>query len=118
MSIILKRAYEKAALTDGYRVLVDRLWPRGISKDQAKLDQWVKEAAPSDDLRQWFHEDPSRWGDFRKRYLSELKGHRELLRQLAQHSRTSRVTLVYSASDEQHNNAVIIKQYLEMLGSY
>ena len=118
MSIILKRAYEKAALTDGYRVLVDRLWPRGISKDKARIDQWIKEAAPSDDLRQWFHDNPSRWDEFRKRYLSELKAHRELLQHLAQHARTKRVALVYSASDEQHNNAVVVKQYLEMFGTH
>jgi len=118
MPIILKRVYEKPTPSDGYRVLVDRLWPRGISKDTARLDQWIKEAAPSDDLRRWFHEDSSRWSEFRKRYLSELKVHRAELQQLAQQSKRKHITLVYSASDEQHNNAVVVKQYLEMLCSH
>ncbi len=115
MSIKLKRAYEKPSSNDGYRILVDRLWPRGISKKAAGLDEWMKEIAPSDTLRSWFHKDPSRWGEFRKRYLSELKKHRETLRPLANQAKKKRVTLVYSASDEEHNNAVVLKQYLEML---
>ncbi len=116
MPIALKRAYEKAAPKDGYRVLVDRIWPRGISKEEARLSLWMKESAPSDALRKWFHSDPSRWSGFRRRYLSELKSHRETLRLLARRARSERVTLVYGASDEEHNNAVVVMQYLKMLG--
>jgi uncharacterized protein YeaO (DUF488 family) len=117
MSIELKRAYDKPSPQDGYRVLVDRLWPRGISKQDAELDLWMKEISPSDELRKWFHHDRSQWGEFRRRYLSELKEHREALRPLAQRARGERVTLVYSAKDEKHNNAVVLKQYLKMLGA-
>lgn len=117
MPIALKRAYEQPTSADGYRVLVDRLWPRGISKGEARIDQWLKDAAPSNELRQWFHKDRSRWGAFRKRYLAELAEHREQLRQLAQRARRSTVTLVFSATDAQRNNAVVMKQYLRMLGA-
>lgn len=115
MSISRKRIYEAPSQADGYRVLVDRLWPRGVSKDQAKLDAWCAEAAPSDELRQWFHANPAQWGEFRRRYLAELKKHRRELRKLAQRAKVGRVTLLYAASDETHNNAVVIEQYLKML---
>jgi uncharacterized protein YeaO (DUF488 family) len=115
MSVKVKRAYDRPSSDDGYRVLVDRLWPRGISKADAKLDDWLKSIAPSDELRKWFHRDRSRWGEFRMRYLSELKDHREVLRPLAKKAEKGRVTLVYSANDEEHNNAVVLKQYLKML---
>lgn len=117
MPIILKRAYEKATPEDGYRVLVDRLWPRGVSRNEAKFDEWMKEVAPSDQLRKWFHSDPSRWDEFRRRYLSELQSHRDQLCRLAQRATSERVTLVFGATDEEHNNAVVIKQYLNMLVS-
>ena len=96
---------------------MDRLWPRGISKEDAKLDDWLKPVAPSDELRKWIHQDRSRWGEFRRKYLSELKEHREILRPLAEKSRDEQITLVYSSNDEEHNNAVVLKQYLEMLGA-
>ena len=116
MSIKLKRAYERPTSSDGYRVLVDRIWPRGISKDKAKLDQWIKEVAPSDDLRKWFHEEPiGRWSEFRRRYMADLKRHRDEMRMLARRAMNENVTLLYSSSDEKHNNAVVIKQYLKML---
>jgi len=115
MPIALKRAYEKAGPEDGYRVLVDRMWPRGVSKVEAELDEWIKSIAPSDQLRKWFHSDRSQWGEFRRRYLSELKEHREDLRKLAQRARSEQVTLVYSSRDREHNNAVVVKQYLNML---
>ncbi len=119
MSIILKRVYEKSVLSDSYRVLVDRLWPRGAPKNIAKLDLWRKEAVSSDDLRKWFHEDTFRWGEFRKRYLAYLKDHCDEPRPLAQRARNKRVTLLYGgASDIKHNNAVVIKQCLKMLGSH
>ncbi len=115
MTIALKRAYETPGPEDGYRVLVDRLWPRGVSKDEARLDEWLKEAAPSNELRKWFHSDPDQWEAFQKRYLSELKEHEDALRQLAQRARGGRVTLVFSAKDEERNNAAVLKDYLEHL---
>jgi uncharacterized protein YeaO (DUF488 family) len=115
MPIALKRAYEPPAAADGYRVLVDRLWPRGLRRDAAQLDDWLKEAAPSEGLRRWFHAHPAQWGEFRRRYLTELKSQREALRRLARHARRDRVTLVYAASDRQHNNAVVLRQYLALL---
>ncbi|MEA3586907.1 DUF488 family protein [Pseudidiomarina sp. 1APP75-27a] len=117
MSIELKRIYASASSADGYRVLVDRLWPRGISKDEAQLDDWIKDVAPSDELRQWFHDNSSEWAEFRKRYLVELKTHREQLRSLAEKAEQKRVTLLYAATDNEHNNAVVLKEYLGRLGS-
>jgi len=115
MPIRLKRIYDKPENSDGCRVLVDRVWPRGVSKEEAKLDEWLKEIAPSAELRKWFHEDRSRWSEFRKRYLTELKAHRETLGNLAERAKKETVTLLFASSDEEHNNAVVVKQYLEML---
>ncbi len=115
MSIALKRAYDQPELEDGYRVLVDKLWPRGISKAQLELDEWRKEIAPSDRLRKAFHADELSWGEFRKRYLAELKRHREELKPLAERAQNKKLTLVFSASDTEHNNAVVVEQYLKML---
>lgn len=115
--IMLKRVYEEAAPADGYRVLVDRLWPRGVTKQEARLDEWIREASPSDELRKWTHGDPSRWGEFRTRYLSDLNNHRDQLLPLAQRARSEIVTLVFGARDEVQNNAVVLKEYLELLGS-
>ncbi len=116
MPITLKRAYEDPSPEDGHRVLVDRLWPRGISKENARLDEWIKEAAPSDELRKRFHADRSQWKAFRDRYLDELEEHREALRPLAERAQNEKVTLVYSVADEEKNNAVVLREYLEMLG--
>lgn len=113
--IELKRAYDEPSSDDGYRVLVDRLWPRGKSKEDLRLDEWIKEIAPSDELRQWYHEDRSRWNEFRKRYLSELKEHKDGLRELARKSKEGTVTLVYSSNDRERNNAVVLRQYLNLL---
>ena len=115
MSIHLKRVYEKASSGDGYRVLVDRLWPRGVSRDAAQLDEWLKQVAPSDGLREAFHRHEAGWGEFRRQYLSELKTHRDELRALARLARHKPVTLLFSASDPAHNNAVVLRQYLNML---
>lgn len=115
MAIALKRVYEEPKAEDGYRVLVDRLWPRGVSKEAARLDVWLREVAPSDRLRKEFHGDRSRWAEFRRAYLSELKRHRDTLRPLARRARRQRVTLLFSAADVERNNAVVLKQYLEML---
>ena len=115
MSLALKRAFAAPAPEDGHRVLVDRLWPRGVAKADARIDDWPKEVAPGDALRQAFHAGKLGWGEFRRRYLAELKAHRETLRPLAERAARERVTLVFAAKDEQHNNAVVLAQYLAML---
>ena len=116
MTISLKRVYEPSVSQDGYRVLVDRLWPRGLSKDEIKIDAWLKEAAPSNQLRKSFHSGELDWNEFRKKYLSELKNHRDKLRNLVKRSQEEPVTLLFSSKNETHNNAVVLKQYLKMLG--
>ncbi len=116
MSLALKRVYEPAQDKDGYRVLADRLWPRGLARERAGINLWLKAAAPSDELRRAFHNGDLKWGEFRRRYLSELKQHKEELRELAERSRHERVTLVFSSKDTEHNNAVVLKEYLERLG--
>jgi uncharacterized protein YeaO (DUF488 family) len=111
MGISLKRAYEPPAETDGMRVLVDRLWPRGITKSRARIDLWLKDLAPSTALRKWFGHDPGKWPEFRKRYRAELKGN-PALAELREQSRQRDITLVYAARDELHNDAVVLKQVL------
>jgi uncharacterized protein YeaO (DUF488 family) len=113
MSIIIKRVYEPAATADGYRVLVDRLWPRGLKKEELPLDAWAKELAPSTALRHWFGHAPSRWDGFRHRYASELDDLAEHWRPLAERSTRHTVTLLYAARDEEHNQALALKAYLE-----
>jgi uncharacterized protein YeaO (DUF488 family) len=108
----LKRAYEPAARTDGRRVLVDRLWPRGLSKRRVALDDWMKELAPSANLRRWFAHDPKKWLEFKRRYRRELRAHSELVCQLASLARRGRVTLVFSARDEDHNDAVVLAEII------
>ena len=111
-SIKLKRAYESVGSEDGARVLVDRLWPRGVSKEDAALDQWMKEIAPTTELRKWFRHDPARWEEFRSRYSEELHQNTELLGQLRSFARQGPLTLVYSAHDEIHNDAVVLRAVL------
>jgi uncharacterized protein YeaO (DUF488 family) len=111
-NVKLKRAYEPPAPGDGTRILIDRLWPRGISKAQAALDEWMKEVAPSTALRQWFGHDPERWTEFRRRYAEEVRGHREQLGRLRALARKGPVTLVFSARDERHNDAVVLRNVL------
>lgn len=108
----LKRAYEPRADDDGVRVLVDRLWPRGVSKADAAIELWMKEIAPSTQLRKWFGHDPERWDEFRLRYEEELRMNDELLRQLRSLARKGPVTLVYSAHDEVHNDAAVLRDVL------
>lgn len=115
MTIRLKRAFDKPNRRDGYRVLVDRIWPRGIPKAEARIDEWRKEIAPSSELRKAYHAGELGWGEFRRRYLAELKTHREALRDLAARARKRSVTLVFASRDEQHNNAEVLRQYLAML---
>lgn len=112
MGFAIKRVYEPFERADGYRVLVDRIWPRGVSKDAAHIDEWLQEIAPSTALRTWFNHDPARWETFRARYLVELKEQSELLASLAARAKKGRVTLLYSARDEQFNQAVVLKGYL------
>ncbi|HEX7817634.1 DUF488 domain-containing protein [Dyella sp.] len=113
MGIAVKRIHEPASKADGYRVLVDRLWPRGVKKEDAALDQWAKEIAPSPTLRRWFNHEVSRWEAFRHRYASELDDKGEFWRPLAERAAHRRVTLVFGARDEEHNNAMALKAYLE-----
>jgi uncharacterized protein YeaO (DUF488 family) len=111
--IMLKRAYEPASKDDGLRVLVERLWPRGVSKQKAKIDLWLKDLAPSTELRKWYGHDPARWPQFRKRYWAELKSQGDLLTLLKYVTQERIVTFVYAASDEERNSAVALKELLE-----
>jgi uncharacterized protein YeaO (DUF488 family) len=108
----LKRAYEKADPKDGRRILVDRLWPRGVSKAEAATDEWLKDLAPSTELRRWFGHDPDRWDEFQRRYAKEIDDHAELLAHLREMARHGPITLVYSAHDEVHNDAVVLRDVL------
>jgi uncharacterized protein YeaO (DUF488 family) len=116
MAIAIKRVYEAAARTDGTRVLVDRLWPRGLTKARADVDEWLRDLAPSDELRRWYHARPDQWPNFRKKYLKELSlaEAEDALRQLYQlaHKR-KRLTLLFASKNETHNNAVVLKELLE-----
>jgi uncharacterized protein YeaO (DUF488 family) len=112
MDVRLKRAYEPATSADGYRVLIDRLWPRGISRERAKLDSWEKDLAPSAELREWFGHEPSRFDEFRRRYIEELSGQRARLTALRRRARDGTLTLVYSAHDIEHNDAVVLAEVL------
>lgn len=111
-NLALKRAYEPAEANDGTRVLIDRLWPRGVSKDHAAIDLWLKELAPSTALRTWFGHDPARWAEFKRRYAEEVLQHPEPFAQLHALARKGRVTLVYAARDEAHNDAVVLRGLL------
>ena len=113
MSFKIKRAYDPPEPTDGHRVLVDRLWPRGLTKQKLRVDAWLKELAPSTDLRKWIHQDPSRWSEFKRRYIREMGAHPDLIADLRKKGRSSVVTLVFSAKDPLHNNATVLKEYLE-----
>ncbi len=113
--IRLKRAYEPMEPDDGRRVLVERLWPRGLRRDQAHFDEWLKDVAPSDSLRKWFHHDPDRWSEFEQRYGRELDSDaaRTTIDDLVQRAASETVTLIYSAHDEEHNNAIVLKRMIE-----
>ena len=111
--IRLKRVYETPAADDGLRILVERLWPRGLSKERAAVDLWIKDVAPSPELRKWFNHDPARWGEFQKRYRAELRQNKDVVDELRQKCRDGVATFVYAARDEQHNGALVLKSYLE-----
>jgi len=112
VDIRLKRAYDPAASSDGYRVLIDRLWPRGVSRERAKLDEWERELPPSTKLRQWFGHEPGRFEEFRRRYIEELRSQRPRLTELRRQARNGTLTLVYSARDTEHNDAVVLAEIL------
>jgi len=109
----IKRVYEPYELKDGKRILIDRLWPRGLSKDKAKIDLWLKDIAPSTELRQWFDHDPAKWSEFQKRYKEELSANTAAVNELREQLKDGPATLVYGAKDEEHNDAVVLKAYLE-----
>ncbi len=115
MSIKVKRVYDKAERADGVRILVDRLWPRGLKKEEAALDEWVRDIAPSDKLRTWFGHKPDRWDEFQRRYTKELSapGNRVLVARLRKIVGIATVTLLYAAKDEEHNNAVALAAFLK-----
>ena len=112
MEIRLKRAYEPAARADGYRVLIDRLWPRGLGRDQLRIDEWARDLAPSDELRRWYRHDPELFDEFRRRYVQELGSQRERLSELRRRARAGPVTIVFAAKDTQHSNAAVLASVL------
>ena len=111
--IQLKRAYEAPSAKDGLRVLVERLWPRGLTKERAALDLWLKDVAPSPSLRKWFGHDPSRWTLFKQRYRKELRTKVDDVEVLRRKAKTGRVTFIYAAHDEEHNGAIVLKEFIE-----
>lgn len=114
MNIKIKRIYEDKDPDDGIRILVDRLWPRGISKEEARLDDWWKELAPSEDLRKWFDHDPDKWPEFKKRYKKELDEIEAMISEkMEELDLRESIVLLYGAKDEEHNQAVVLKEYLE-----
>lgn len=111
--ITIKRIYDQSETKDGFRILVDRLWPRGMTKEKAKIDLWLKEIAPSNELRKWFSHDPEKWDDFVKKYKKELKDKQELLKTIKQLEKNEgAITLLYAAKDEKHNEAVVLKEII------
>ena len=115
MSVAIKRVYDPASRTDGKRILVDRVWPRGVKKSEARVDEWLKDIAPSTELRKWFAHDADKWAEFQKRYAAELKNSTALA-DLRKAAKDGPVTLVFAARDEKHNNAAALKRMLERSG--
>ena len=114
MKIKIKRVYEKPSKADGIRILVDRLWPRGLTKEKAGVDLWLKDIAPSTELRKWFAHDPKKWNEFRKKYLQEFKNNEEQVSNLRKHVKNSSVTLVYGARDQENNEAHVLEELLNL----
>jgi uncharacterized protein YeaO (DUF488 family) len=113
MPISLKRVYEKASPEDGKRILVERLWPRGLKKEEARIDEWLRDLAPSNELRRWFGHVPSKWNQFKERYWKELNKNQDIVIKLAKECREKKVTFVFAAKEQQYNNAVALKEYIE-----
>ena len=118
MLIQTKRIYEKPARSDGYRILIDRLWPRGLSKNDARVDFWAKSIAPSHELRKWYKHDPGKWKEFRHRYFAELDANPEGLAELSRHLGKGTVTLLFGSKEENLNNAAALREYLESSGQH
>ena len=112
MDIRIKRVYDATGQDDGYRILVDRLWPRGISKEGAHIEEWLKEIGPSNELRKWFGHEPTKFPEFKRRYEKELHGQADLLKHIRDLAKKQRLTLVYGAKDEEHNQAVVLRDVL------
>lgn len=112
LDVRAKRIYDPVAQGDGYRVLIDHIWPRGVSRERAKLDEWAKELAPSDELRRWFDHDPARFEEFRARYRAELAARSQRLQELRRRATSGALTILYAARDQQHNNAVVLCELL------
>lgn len=117
MKIKIKRVYETSDKSDGTRILVDRLWPRGLSKEKAKIDFWARDISPSTELRQWYKHDPEKWQEFKKKYFNELNNNSEGVQALLQHVKGRSVTFVYSSKKQRLNNAAALKEYVESLGN-
>lgn len=115
MATKLKRIYEQPDPADGYRVLIDRLWPRGVTKEKARIDEWAKDIAPSNELRKWFHADRSKWSEFKRKYVAELKEHDERLRELATRGKKGQLTLLYASTDPERNHAIVLAEHLGKL---
>jgi uncharacterized protein YeaO (DUF488 family) len=113
MTIDVKRAYDPSAKSDGHRILIDRIWPRGVTRNDLRIDAWLKDLAPSTALRKWFGHDPAKWEEFKERYARELAQRSEALENLLEKARAGHITLIFSAKDTQHNNAVALKEQLE-----
>ncbi|MFA7095672.1 MAG: DUF488 domain-containing protein [Gammaproteobacteria bacterium] len=118
MHIGIKRVYDKPEPQDGFRILVDRIWPRGLTKEAARIDLWLRDIAPSTPLRQWFGHDPKKWSEFKRRYFAELKDNQEPVQQVLDQAKRGRVTLVFGAKDEERSNARALKEYLETFGHH
>ncbi len=112
MDVRVKRVYEPPAGSDGTRILIDGIWPRGVTREQARIDEWARELAPSPELRHWFGHEPARFDEFRRRYTAELAAHEDKLRELRARARAGTLTLVYGARDREHNNAVVLAEIL------
>jgi len=111
--VITKRVYDPVSRDDGKRILIDRLWPRGIKKEDAKVDEWLKDIAPSTELRKWFAHDPAKWPEFKKKYISELKKKSGLVEKLRAEAKKGTITLLFAAKDVEHDNAVVLKELIE-----
>ncbi len=112
MKVLLKRVYDEPDAKDGMRILVDRLWPRGLSKERARIDVWLKEIAPSNELRKWYQHDVEKWPEFKKRYVAELKAAPDAVEELLGYTKKRNVTLLFAAKDSEHNNAVVLQEYV------
>jgi uncharacterized protein YeaO (DUF488 family) len=110
--IKIKRVYNEPSQDDGKRILIDRLWPRGLKKEDAQIDEWLKEIAPSNELRKWFNHDPNKWGEFKNRFFMELQGKLEMVERIANLAQKGSVTLLYGSKEERFNNAVALKEYI------